>query len=171
MEKVNFGNQFCNARKQLGLTQAELADKCNLNIRTIQRIENGKVIPRFYTIRIINDVLGTDYVLPYDDDSGEEKLNEYRKIFEKRKKFRLITFYAAIGLMIAIALLGFPSWKIFGMPKHVWSPFFYLLMFAHLIGIVLTWRCPGCNRILGDVFNTRFCSYCGLRFYNQGGTE
>ena len=171
MDVENFGKQFSSARKKLGITQAELADKCNLNIRTIQRIENGHVTPRFYTIQIINDVLGTDYILPYDDDIGKEKIDEYRETFEKRKKFRLTTFSSAIILMIAIALLGFPTWELFGMPKHVWAPYFYLLMFAHIIGIALTWRCPGCNSLLGDAFNTRYCSYCGLRFYSRKGIE
>jgi transcriptional regulator with XRE-family HTH domain len=167
MDNDDFGKQFSSARKQLGLTQAELADKCNLNIRTIQRIENGKVTPRFYTLNIINDVLGTNYLLPFDDELEEKKVAEYLRIFEKRKRFRLATFYTAIILMIAITLVGFPTWELFGLPKHVWAPYFYLLMFAHIIGIALTWRCPGCNAILGDVYNTRYCSNCGLRFYNQ----
>ena len=106
-----------------------------------------------------------------DGGMGEERLDEYRKQYERRKRFRLITFGTAIFLMIAVALLGFPTWEIFGLPKHVWAPYFYLLMFAHIIGIALTWRCPGCNSLLGDVFNTRFCSNCGLRFDSREGIE
>lgn len=40
------------------LTQAELAEKCNLSLRTIQRIEALEVTPRNYTVRAILSCLG-----------------------------------------------------------------------------------------------------------------
>ena len=48
-------------RKQKGFTQEELVEKCNINVRTIQRIEAGDVSPRSYTITAILEVLGVDY--------------------------------------------------------------------------------------------------------------
>jgi transcriptional regulator with XRE-family HTH domain len=171
MEIDHFGEKFRLARKELGLTQAELADKCKLNIRTIQRIENGAVVPRFYTINIINDVLGTEYMLPLEDTLEDNNLDEYREIFRRRKRFRLATAYSAIILMVAVVLIGFPDWVIFGMPKLTWAPYFYLIIFADLIGIGFTWRCPGCNALLGDVTNTRYCSSCGLDFNAYEGKK
>jgi len=166
MNNIKPGKQISEARKKHGLTQAELADKCRLNIRTIQRIESGDVTPRAYTIRIINEVLGTQVKIDASQDLEDQELAKLREIFKKRKRIRIITALSAIFLMIAIVLLAFPSWELFGMPKRTWAPFFYLIMFAHLLGIGLTWRCPGCNGLLGDVFNTRFCPKCGLKFYN-----
>ncbi len=171
MHDDSMATQLSSARRQLGLTQAELADKCNLNIRTIQRIESGEVIPRLYTIRIINDALGAHLSLPHDEGAEDEQIAGYREAFRRRKIVRAATFSTAMILMITIALLGFPTWELFGVPKRIWAPFFYLLMFAHIIGIALTWRCPGCNSLLGDVFNTRFCSHCGLRFYGKEGKK
>jgi transcriptional regulator with XRE-family HTH domain len=171
MEMDQFGEKFRSARKELGLTQAELADKCKLNIRTIQRIENGAVVPRFYTINIINDVLGTEYILPIEESLEDSKLDEYREIFQRRRRFRLVTAYSALILMVAIILIGFPDWVLFGMSKRTWAPYFYLLMFVHLAGIGFTWRCPGCNALLGDVTNTRYCSSCGLNFYSHQGEK
>ncbi len=50
MQQPEIGRNIKEARLNLGLTQIQLADKCRLDIRTIQRIETGKVNPRFYTL-------------------------------------------------------------------------------------------------------------------------
>jgi len=163
MEQVPRGEQISNARKKLNLTQAELADKCKVDIRTIQRIERGEVTPRFYTLRIINSVLGTNVVLQNASNFGDGKVKKYRAMYARRKKFRIATFISALFLLIAVALLAFPSWVLFGMQKQVWAPFLYFVMLSHIIGIALTWRCPACNSLLGDVFSTQYCSKCGIK--------
>ena len=166
MSEKSLGIQISETRKRLGFTQAELADKCYLNIRTVQRIEAGKVSPRMYTIRIINEALGTEFKSTGVNVNSEEQFRNYRTVFKRRKKIRIITAISALVLLIVVVLLSFPDGVLFGLPKRVWAPFIYLIMFGHIIGIALTWRCPGCNGILGDVFNTRFCPKCGLKFYD-----
>jgi len=44
-------------RKLKGLTQEDLADKTNLSVRTIQRIEKGDVDPRTYTLNVLAEAL------------------------------------------------------------------------------------------------------------------
>ena len=66
MVKNNIGEKIKAARKGIGFTQAQLAEKCNLDIRTIQRIESGIVVPRYYTINLINEVLGTAFNVEKD---------------------------------------------------------------------------------------------------------
>ena len=44
-------------RKQKGLTQEEVAEQSNVNLRTIQRIEQGTNIPREKTLHLICDAL------------------------------------------------------------------------------------------------------------------
>jgi len=157
MNANSIGKQISDERKNQGLTQAELADRCRLNIRTIQRIESGEVHPRSYTVRIINEVLGTDFELNDNHAEDDQEMKKLRETFRKRRRFRIITAISAMAVLVLATLLSFPSWELFGMPKRTWVPFLYLFMFAHLIGIGLTWRCPGCNGLLGDVTNTRFC--------------
>lgn len=89
-----------------------------------------------------------------------------RKKFFKRRKIRIWIMAIALFLMIMVTMLAFPSWELFGMPKLIWAPFFYLAMFSLLIGIGIFWRCPACNGLLGDVFNTKYCSKCGHEFYD-----
>lgn len=60
MTQPLLGTRIAELRNQKGITQKELADACNIDIRTIQRIETGKVLPRMYTIRLLAAALGTD---------------------------------------------------------------------------------------------------------------
>lgn len=162
----NIGNRIAEKRKALGLTQQQLADKCRLNIRSIQRIESGSVTPRMFTLEIINEALGTEFKYSLTKDQSDAEIKLYRKIFQQRKRIRLGIMVIFISLLIMLLGLAFRSWNLFGMPKQVWAPFVYGIFFILLIAIGLTWRCPACNGLLGDVFNTRYCSKCGLKFYD-----
>lgn len=53
MTQPELGRKIAELRKAKGFTQEELVEKCNLSVRTLQRIESGDVIPRSYTIRLI----------------------------------------------------------------------------------------------------------------------
>jgi transcriptional regulator with XRE-family HTH domain len=57
IQQPELGKKIADLRKAKGLTQEELVDKCNLNVRTLQRIESGEVTPRTYTIRLIFEAL------------------------------------------------------------------------------------------------------------------
>lgn len=61
MKQPELGIKISELRKSKGLTQEELVEKCNINVRTIQRIEAGEVTPRSYTIKSILDVLEYDF--------------------------------------------------------------------------------------------------------------
>lgn len=53
MEQPELGKKIVQLRKASQLTQEELVEKCNISIRTIQRIESGDVTPRSYTVKTI----------------------------------------------------------------------------------------------------------------------
>ncbi len=53
MKQPELGRKIAELRKAKGLTQEELVEKCNISVRTLQRIESGEVSPRSYTTRII----------------------------------------------------------------------------------------------------------------------
>lgn len=152
--------QVRETRKKRGWTQSELADHCLLDIRTIQRIESGKVSPRSFTLRLINEALGNELIVEPGDATDERELDQFRSTFRKRKRIRLILAASAMAIMAAAVILLLTD-----IPRRYWAPFIYGFMFMILFGIGLTWRCPSCNAILGDVFNTRYCSKCGLHFY------
>ncbi len=60
MKQPELGKKISELRKARGLTQEELVDKCNISVRTLQRIETGEVTPRSYTIRTILAALEAD---------------------------------------------------------------------------------------------------------------
>lgn len=67
MKQPELGKKIAELRKAKGLTQDELVEKCNINVRTLQRIEAGEVAPRSYTIKVIFTAL--DYNI-YDSEES-----------------------------------------------------------------------------------------------------
>ena len=53
--------RFSDLRKAKGLTQEELVEKCNLSVRTLQRIEAGEVTPRPITVKLIFEALEVSF--------------------------------------------------------------------------------------------------------------
>ncbi|MFT6854039.1 MAG: transcriptional regulator with XRE-family HTH domain, partial [Cyclobacteriaceae bacterium] len=60
MKQPELGKKIADLRQDQGLTQEELVEKCNINVRTIQRIEAGEVQPRSYTLKTILSALSSD---------------------------------------------------------------------------------------------------------------
>ncbi len=58
-------------RVKKGLTQEELASLTDLSARTIQRIENGEVDPRSYTLQMIAKALDVDFSVFVDNSQDE----------------------------------------------------------------------------------------------------
>lgn len=61
MKQPELGKKISELRKSKGWTQEELVEKCNISVRTIQRIETGEVTPRSYTIKTILSALDSDF--------------------------------------------------------------------------------------------------------------
>jgi transcriptional regulator with XRE-family HTH domain len=53
MKQPDLGKKVAELRRARGLTQEELVEKCNLSVRTLQRIESGEVSPRSHTLRVL----------------------------------------------------------------------------------------------------------------------
>ena len=70
MNQPDLGKKIAELRKAKGFTQEELVEQCNLNVRTLQRIESGEVMPRSYTLKVIFEAL--DYEV-----NNSSELNAY----------------------------------------------------------------------------------------------
>lgn len=57
---MNTGTQIKNNRIKKGWTQDDLSDKTGISVRTIQRIEQGKVQPRSYSLKVLSTALEID---------------------------------------------------------------------------------------------------------------
>ena len=67
-------------RVKKGMTQEELAELTELTARTIQRIENGEVDPRSYTLQMIAKALDVDFSMFVEVETNEDK--ETQKVID-----------------------------------------------------------------------------------------
>ena len=72
-KKMETGKLIKELRIKKGMTQEELADKTEVTARTIQRIENGEVDPRVYTLQMIAKALEVDYNLFVETEPDEKQ--------------------------------------------------------------------------------------------------
>jgi len=122
MKKPDFGTKLIEVRKAKGLTQEDVAEKCKITVRTIQRIESGVVQPRAFTIRIISDVLGIDFFEASNTGHNAKKgslCSNLKKLsFQwylkdlfnlKTKTMKKISILTTSFLMIGLAMFVFIS--------------------------------------------------------------
>jgi transcriptional regulator with XRE-family HTH domain len=67
MDQPALGKLIVQLRKAKGWTQEELVERCNVSVRTLQRIESGEATPRPYTVRSIFAAL--EYAAPINDSN------------------------------------------------------------------------------------------------------
>jgi len=91
MKQPDLGRKIAFLRKEKGLTQEDLVDKCNINVRTIQRIESGEVIPRPITLRLILEALDYDFEM-LNQELNLEVANSSSYWIKQLQNFFLIGF-------------------------------------------------------------------------------
>lgn len=122
MKTLDFGTQLIEIRNAKGLTQEELAEKCNISARTIQRIESGKVQPRAYTIKVISEALGFDFfgdtvsLTKTLKESKSLKLNNSSILWYVQDLFNLktntmkkVSILTTLCLIVGVSLISFKS--------------------------------------------------------------
>lgn len=123
MKQQELGTKLAELRKAKGLTQEELVAKCNINVRTLQRIEAGEVIPRSYTLQSILSVLEVDYSEFLEQLDSKNKMQDN---VELEPKIQLNSFKKLIGkrsfAVYIVLLLVFSFLIKFGM-----SWYYYIL--------------------------------------------
>lgn len=103
MKQPQLGKKISELRRAKGLTQEELVEKCNLNVRTIQRIEAGEVTPRSYTVKALFEALEVEW--------NDEK-NEQTEIFKQdlpKSLIRIINISFVSGILYFLtSIVEFP---------------------------------------------------------------
>jgi len=131
MKQQELGIKLVELRKGKGLTQEDLVAKCNINVRTLQRIEAGEVIPRSYTLQAILTALEVDYTAFVAQLNFESKVQDVLKLELKPKRHpfkSIIGQWSFTGYIVLIFVFGFLVK--FGMPSY-----FYIIpvLFIFLI--------------------------------------
>lgn len=85
-------------RSDLNYTQQELADLCKVSLRSIQRIENGQVFPRQYTLNELAKHL--NFSLDVLKTNGADVKNSRQQNLARK---RIISVALVIGVMLISA--------------------------------------------------------------------
>jgi transcriptional regulator with XRE-family HTH domain len=114
--KMETGKLIRELRIKKGMTQEELADKTEVSSRTIQRIENGEVDPRAYTLQMIAKALEVDYNLFVGNEPDEEQ--EIQQV-NSNNWLGLLHFSGIIPLIFPTVIIwNYKKDKIKGMSEH-----------------------------------------------------
>lgn len=130
MKQPELGQRISELRKQKGLTQEELVEQCNINVRTIQRIEAGEVNPRSYTIKAILNVLGVNY---------DEEENEQKFIFstEQRRMLNLAWIFGVIYFVLGFIETAADFYQFSGDDSFLNTTIYTVIKFISAISFAL----------------------------------
>jgi transcriptional regulator with XRE-family HTH domain len=109
MNQPELGKKILELRQSRGLTQGELAESCNLSLRTVQRIESAEVTPRSHTIKVLLSSLNYDFgnssINLSNDTSGKDFFVEIW--LRQFLKYVLELFNLKTNTMKKLSLLSF----------------------------------------------------------------
>jgi len=134
MKQPELGKKILELRKQKGFTQEELVEQCNINVRTIQRIEAGDVSPRSYTIKAILEVLGFNYEDVIEEEYAPGKFDTLLGI-NPNKIYKQLNTAWIFGIVYFI--LGFIEFSIEFLKDYFDNIVFYNTFYIVLKLIVL----------------------------------
>jgi len=118
MKQPDLGKRLADLRKQNGLTQEELVDKCNISVRTIQRIEAGEVEPRSYTIKTILDALNVKFETIFENNYQRGFFDKIFRISldenSRIKQLNIAFIFGIVYFIIGFFEVGFEYNKVVG---------------------------------------------------------
>ena len=131
------------ARLAKGYTQKELSELSNISIRSIQRIENGEILPRSYTLKTLAGILGLSFEELQGSSASEDSLKPgsvQKSSFRINKSQKIIVSITIVLLTILLSL-AFISLSP-GFPETHFEFFMYYAVIFLVIGFILTviWR-------------------------------
>ncbi|MDC0496984.1 helix-turn-helix domain-containing protein [Flavobacteriaceae bacterium] len=124
MKQPLLGKKITELRKQKGLTQEELVERCNVTVRTIQRIESGETTPRIYTIKTILNALGLDYEKVFEREYNEGRFDKILRFFPSNFKEVLnVSFIAGmVYFVLGFVEMGYYTTSFFDLDSQTnWS--------------------------------------------------
>ena len=113
MDQIKLGHFIAQKRKEIGLTQMQLAEKLDITDRAVSKWETGRSLPDSSImldlcsiLKInVNDLLNGEVIMENYNEKTEQLLLEMTKQKEDSDK-RLLFFEIIIGIFSVIILLG-----------------------------------------------------------------
>ena len=103
MENLILAKKIINARKHLGLSQEALAEKSNVSLSTIQRIEKGAVKPRAFTLKVLAEALQIELTELVFHDVEKKVSNETISALKKINLYTMFfVFFPFVNMIIPL---------------------------------------------------------------------
>ena len=111
MDQIKIGRFIANRRRELGLTQVQLAEKLNITDRAISKWETGKSLPDVAIMLKLCDILeisikellsGERINMENNEQKNEQLLLDMARELEKKNK----TIWNAMWIIMAISIVG-----------------------------------------------------------------
>lgn len=102
MDQIKIGKFISKKRKDINLTQEELAEKLNVTAKSISRWENGKTMP---DMSLFNEICNILNISLEELLSGEDKLKGSDETINYIKYQRKMYIYRLIALTIVLILI------------------------------------------------------------------
>jgi transcriptional regulator with XRE-family HTH domain len=163
MDQVKIGKLIAECRKDVHLTQAELAERLNITDRAVSKWETGRSMPDTAVMLELCDILGIGVdellrgeknVMQNNDQKNEQLLLDMAKELENKNKTIWRSMWIIMTVSI-VALLGGLAAIALWMPEGVWQlvailalcvvfmiPCFYALKLEVSVG---AYKCKNCG--------------------------
>lgn len=108
--KTDFGARLTAVRKEMNLTQQQLAEKINYSDKAVSKWERGESVPDIYTVCDICDKLGTslDYLCGRDIPFEEQSIKKQKSKSDKRKAVSIfVPAISVFGVLFLCSTLYF----------------------------------------------------------------
>ena len=134
--------QVKEARLTKGYTQKELSDLTNISVRSIQRIENGDIVPRSYTLKTLSEFLNISFeALQNPVEMLEETENVVKLTSPKFNKTQKVILSLGVPLLIFFGCWAFIAQS----PTFPETPFELLtlitiVLLVLMIFLFIVWR-------------------------------
>lgn len=106
---MNLGERVKTLRIAKAWTQTELADRCGVSLRTIQRIESNAVVPSLFSLKKLSEVLETNLSesltefieTDFQTSNSVKKMNTFLASTSAFLRRNSILFLASVGIISA----------------------------------------------------------------------
>ena len=85
--------------------------------------------------------------------------------FQRRKRRQFVAALPFFAIVIAMLLGGeLNVGRFVGIPESLVLPIVAIAVLSFFGFSLANWRCPACNRYLGQRLNPKTCPYCGVGY-------
>ena len=125
-------------RLSKGLTQKELSERSNISIRSIQRIENGEIIPRSHTLKTLAGILELSFEEFIKSARKQNIIVQVNEDVETKSSSSLNhpqRIILSIGICLVIIFL---AWAFASQAENFPETSFELLVFTTTVLVLIT---------------------------------